>query len=178
MDDCALRFCPLGQIHTENMSDTKPRFLQVGSTVSRAEVVCPQPRRATNVPFVLDSLTRFVPKAKSTLSVRKEDHGLKLWDVILTKDELDYDSDAGAQVGFLCGSPPVRTNNPVVHDAEFTKLTLLSASPRGGCHGMKPQRRDKGSPSYGSPLGASPKVRIEGFACGSPESNWIVPTFA
>lgn len=94
------------------------------------------------------------------------------------QDELEGDSDASNQIGFLRGSPPVRTSNPVVEDSEFAKLALLSSPPLGSCHGLKPSRHDKGSPSSGSPLGTSPKVRIEGFACGSPESGLVVPAIA
>lgn len=96
-----------------------------------------------------------------------------------SQDDLEGDSDANNQIGFLHGSPPVRTSNPVVKDVEFAKLALLpSSSPLGSSLSMKPSRHEKGSLSCGSPLGTSPKVRIEGFACGSPESGRVVPAIA
>lgn len=96
------------------------------------------------------------------------------------QDGLEGDSDASNQAGFLCGSPPVRTNNPVIQDAEFAKLTASPASPLGNSLGMKPPGHDKGSPSSrGSSLGSSPKVRIEGFNCGSsPDTRQAVSALA
>lgn len=178
MENFPLRFSPVGQLLIENMSDVKSRFLQIGNpSVSRVEVICPKPRRATSVPYVLDSLTRCGPKAKG-LHVHGGNYGLEILDAILTEDELEGESDASNKIGFLCGSPPVRTNNPVIQDVEFTKLSVLPPSPLGSFEGMKAARHDKGSPSCGSPLGASPKVRIEGFACGSPDSPRVVSALA
>lgn len=176
MENSPLRFSPVSYL--ENMSDMKSRFLQIGSpSVSRAEVICPKPRRATGVPYVLDNLNRCGSKSKG-LPALTGYHGLEILNVILNKDELEGESEASNQIGFLCGSPPVRTGNPVVQDVEFAKLSALPASPLGSSHGMKQPRHDKGSPSCSSPLGASPKVRIEGFSCGSPDSQRVVSAFA
>lgn len=99
----------------------------------------------------------------------------------------DSDGDSSSHVGFLCGSPPIRANNPVIHDPQFGKR-LPSFSPLGGSsYGKMPAVRvEVGSPSCG--VSSSPKVRIEGFACGNSETHyavtfvwafrWYVPDFA
>ncbi|KAJ6832011.1 uncharacterized protein M6B38_345110 [Iris pallida] len=163
MENSSARFSSIGQLFPECVTDEKSRYCQIGSP--RAEVICPKPRRANRVPCVLDSLSRLNPKSKCISSEHKGNRGLELMDIILSKDDLESDPK-----GFLLGSPPVRTNNPMVNDAHFSKQTLPSASPLGTPH--------RGSPSCGSPLGAKPIVRVEGFSCGSPESSWIVQTFA
>lgn len=65
MENFPLGLSPIGQLYLESMSETKPRLLQAGgSSVSRAELICPRPLRATSAPFVLDNLTRCGPRAK------------------------------------------------------------------------------------------------------------------
>ena len=65
MENCPPRCSSVGQLYLESMSDAKSTFLQIGSSsVSRAEVICPKPRRATGVPYVLDSPSRFGLKPK------------------------------------------------------------------------------------------------------------------
>jgi len=85
------------------------------------------------------------------------------------------DTDSSSQAGFFCGSPPVRTNNPVIHDPLFGKKTP-SFSPLGSSFGkMGAGRVEVGSPSCGA---SSPKVRIEGFACGNKDPTNCAVTFA
>lgn len=115
----------------------------------------------------------------------RSDSTCDILDLILSKN--DSDGDSSSQVGFLCGSPPIRADNPVIHDPQFGKR-LPSFSPLGGSsYGKMPAVRvEVGSPSCG--VSSSPKVRIEGFACGNSETHyavtfvwafrWYVPDFA
>jgi hypothetical protein len=84
----------------------------------------------------------------------------------------DPDGDSSSQVGFFCGSPPVRTNNPVIHDPLFGER-MPSLSSLGSSFGKTLAGRvEVGSPSCG--VSSSPKVRIEGFACGNSETHYAV----
>ena len=88
----------------------------------------------------------------------------------------ENDTDSSNQVSFFCGSPPPRTTNPVVNDAQFVNQTWAVASPSGFPCDMKPPARIKrGSPTCGSWQDTNPKLTIEGFACRSPDSHGVVP---
>ncbi|XP_008776276.1 uncharacterized protein LOC103696430 isoform X2 [Phoenix dactylifera] len=180
MEHCPMTVNTMGQVYPECISDRKSRFWQIDNqTIPRAELICPQPRHATRVPCFMDNINRISPKPKSILPMYRGDCGPEILDIILNKDDLEGDLDMSNQTGFFCGSPPVRTNNPVIHDAQFAKQTQNLPSPLGNSFGMKPAGRvERGSPSCGSSFGGSPKVRIEGFACGNSESHCIVPALA
>jgi hypothetical protein len=84
----------------------------------------------------------------------------------ILQSDLDFDLDLTGQTGFFCGSPPVRTNNPLVKDAQFINQihtqSPIVLSPLGtDLHGKKPTS----SPSFKSTYGNNPKVRVEGFNC-------------
>ncbi|OEL28566.1 hypothetical protein BAE44_0010412 [Dichanthelium oligosanthes] len=111
------------------------------------------------------------------LPVYRADSTCDILDLILSKNDPDVDTDSSSQAGFFCGSPPVRTNNPVIHDPQFGKKTP-SFSPLGSLNSfgkMGAGRVEVGSPSCGA---SSPKVRIEGFACGNKEPPTCAVTFA
>ncbi|OEL17362.1 hypothetical protein BAE44_0021624 [Dichanthelium oligosanthes] len=136
----------------------------------RAEIICPQPRRATRLPFAVETVNKASPRANGALPLYRSDSTSDILDLILSKN--DPDGDSSSQVGFLCGSPPVRTNNPVIHDPQFGKR-VPSFSPLGSSYGKTSAGRvEVGSPSCGSI--SSPKVRIEGFACGNSETHYAV----
>ncbi|WOL02535.1 hypothetical protein Cni_G11254 [Canna indica] len=151
----------IGQLYANCMSDRKSRFWQIDTHPnSSSEVICPKPCRSIRVPYFINTFNRTGPKAKSTLPMYKVDCSPEILDHIWSQDNHGNDPDLSNQVGFLCGSPPARTNNPVVHDAEFFKQAQSLPSPLG-------------SPTCRSSFGGSPKMRIEGFACGSSENSCV-----
>nr|CAB3476637.1 unnamed protein product [Digitaria exilis] len=168
MEHCYLRQ-PLSR--AEAMPERRSRFWPMDAQPTpRVEVICPQPRRATRLPFAVETANRASPRTNGAFPLHRSDSTSEILDLILSKN--DPDGDSSSQVGFLCGSPPVRTDNPVIHDPQFGKR-LPSFSPLGSSFGKTPAGRvEVGSPSCGA--SSSPKVRIEGFACGKSETHYAV----
>ncbi|XP_066317416.1 uncharacterized protein [Miscanthus floridulus] len=168
MEHCYLRQ-PISR--AEAMPERRSRFWQMDAPPQpRAEVICPQPRRATRLPFAVETVNKASPKTNGAFPLYRSDSTADILDLILSKN--DSDGDSSSQVGFLCGSPPVRTNNPVIHDPQFG-IRVPSFSPLGSSYGKAPTVRvEVGSPSCG--VSSSPKVRIEGFACGNSETHYAV----
>uniref|UniRef100_A0A0E0KXF5 Uncharacterized protein n=1 Tax=Oryza punctata TaxID=4537 RepID=A0A0E0KXF5_ORYPU len=166
MEHYSTRFTNGGGRLVDPIPDRRSRFWQMDSQPT--ELICPMPRRPSpRPPFLSDSINR-------TLPVYRADPASDVLDLILNKNDPDVDTDSSSQVGFFCGSPPVRANNPIVHDPQFGK-NIPSFSPLGSSFGKKcAGRAEVGSPSCGA---SSPKVRIEGFACGNKEPHCAV-TFA
>lgn len=166
---------------SEFVSDRRSRFWQIESQqpVAKSEVICPQPCRISRVPLFVENLNRSSPKPSSLLPMCKGDSVPDIIDIINNKSDFDldfdFDLDLTGQTGFFCGSPPVRTNNPLVKDAQFmnqihTQSPITVLSPLGtDLSGRKPT----GSPSFKSAYSNSPKVRVEGFNCRK-----SVPTLA
>ncbi|XP_058102796.1 uncharacterized protein LOC131246555 [Magnolia sinica] len=183
--DCLRRIISIEQISVDNLECALDMngIGHIGNQIvpSAKEVICPAPRRPARVPYTLDGLDRFCYRPKSNLSMQKGDAGLEILDIVLSKDDPRDDLDRSNQAGFYCGSPPVRTNNPLVHDMQFGRQmqAQVFASPLGNSHGGKPSTsRVERVPSCGSSFGGTPIVRIEGFACGSSKSQCFVPALA
>ncbi|WOK96655.1 hypothetical protein Cni_G05362 [Canna indica] len=170
MESRPLRFGGIGQLF--------PEFLPDGR-VPRIEVVSPQPRRAMKV-WLLDCAGGLGSTAKCILPSCHGDHNNhNFLDMFFDKDESEDDLNTKNQTGFFCGSPPVRTNNPVVWDALFAKENLSLASPQMRTHETRNAvRLDRSPHSCGSSFeeesDRSPQIRTEGFACANPGPGLVV----
>lgn len=80
---------------------------------------------------------------------------------VLFQNESDDDSELGIDNDdnyFYCGSPPLRSDNPLSHDPEFRYMGDFYGTVKS-CSTSIPKR----SPQSFSP---APARRIEGFTCG------------
>ncbi|XP_042408669.1 uncharacterized protein LOC121998018 [Zingiber officinale] len=161
-----------GQFYPDRISDRKSRFWQIDNQpISKSEVICPQPCRPTRVSCLTNTLSRASSKSKGVKPMYRMDCAAEILD-LLNQDEWDND-------GFFCGSPPVRANNPVIHDPQFVVASQSLASSIGNSPSvMQAGRLERGSPTCGSSVGGSPKVRIEGFACSNPGKHHVAPALA
>ncbi|KAJ4766091.1 hypothetical protein LUZ62_076466 [Rhynchospora pubera] len=130
-------------------------------------VYCPKPRHANQHLVLFDTLN------KSGANLNRDCNQSEI-EFILCQDEAESDS------GFFCGSPPVRTNNPLIHDSIFLEklnshfavsLTSSSSNSSPSVNSesfTKKPRLEAGSPSslcgVTSSYKSSPKLRVEGFA--------------
>ncbi|KAJ0047569.1 hypothetical protein Pint_16483 [Pistacia integerrima] len=131
-------------------------------------VVCPKPRRLGLLkPAINDPIRHLRWPANHQSEIGDSKAGTELLDIILTKGiygtEISDNQVASSPPPFFTGSPPTRTSNPLIQDAQFgiEKITAplpLPAPPSpssrmgGGCARMK----------FGHKPAA---VRIEGFDC-------------
>ncbi|URE21154.1 hypothetical protein MUK42_12443 [Musa troglodytarum] len=167
MESRTLRLGGIGQLFPEFLPDAR---------VPRVEVICPQPRRALKgTSSVSDWIEDFGSKAKGILPALQGDHKLNALDSLFGKDESEEGLDSSKQAGFFCGSPPVRTNNPVVWDALFVEENLSFTSSPGDMHETRtPSQVDRNSHSCGSSFVAKPESRTEQFARGDPGRRLVV----
>ncbi|KAG6392625.1 hypothetical protein SASPL_146849 [Salvia splendens] len=93
--------------------------------MTMCRVVCPKPRRVA--PLNLNTISRFHIRNDS-----ESNHGADLLGLILRQDynEAERCGYLASSPPFSFGSPPTRTQNPVVQDADFwvEKLTFDSSS--------------------------------------------------
>ncbi|CAA6668046.1 unnamed protein product [Spirodela intermedia] len=177
-------FGTFGQLYPESV----PRNISsIGHLLNRyvhktEEVVCPEPRRIIGKPIVPESLNRICSKPRSLLAQQRGE-APEILDIILSSSD-DADGDLGSprQLGFLCGSPPLRTSNPLILDAKFEEVAAPMLSPMGiaaaqlggGDSRLEVVKVERPSPS----CKGKPRVRIEGFAPASSESGCVVTALA
>ncbi|CAA7404875.1 unnamed protein product [Spirodela intermedia] len=168
-------FGTFGQLYPESV----PRNISsIGHLLNRyvhktEEVVCPEPRRIIGKPIVPESLNRICSKPRSLLAQQRGE-APEILDIILSSSD-DADGDLGSprQLGFLCGSPPLRTSNPLILDAKFEEVAAPDALP----HGCRPlavaARMDRAvlplSP-LGNSHGAKPPMGVAGQGGPQPKA--------
>ncbi|CAK9217250.1 unnamed protein product [Sphagnum tenellum] len=131
------------------------------------EVICPKPRRATNV---LGPATEFMKPSRrrqSHSTVRTEgDAGFEILDIFLSKGGYNDTSSFSCSPPYFCGSPPSRSGNPLIHDVQFLHQRAQSV--------LSQQISSCGPSSYK----ANPVVRVEGFASSASDSRCRVSALA
>ncbi|KAL9231327.1 hypothetical protein vseg_006567 [Gypsophila vaccaria] len=147
----------------------------VPSSDSRAQVICPKPRR---VGFLGGNLTMSLRWQRSQQSeINDAKAGAELLDLIFAKKESHGEDQTSLEIAssppFFCGTPPSRVSNPLVHDAQFGDDNL---SPLSTLHLTSPSTSSSSSSSPSmspSPMKSGgvrmkfglkpPTVRVEGF---------------
>ncbi|KAK1259912.1 hypothetical protein QJS04_geneDACA021513 [Acorus gramineus] len=175
MEDIIGSFSSVELISHQNLPDMNPKGWQIGGQAfpRMQDIICPVPRRAFRAPVLKDGVSRFSCNPRR-LPIDLRNNGFEMLDVILNKDDLEDDHDNTGGAGYFCGSPPVRANNPIVNDVQFTRPTCLRASPLRTPVVGKPSNRVENTSS----CRVSPKVRIEGFASGNSDNRCVLPAFA
>lgn len=175
----------MGPLYSDCVSDTKTRFLKNSSqSFACVEAICPQPHRVVKLPYFIENVSRFSPEPKSILPKNRDKTGFEIIGVLLNKEdiEVDVDVDGGNEIGYFCGSPPVRSHNPVIHDAQFTKqmnpITCFPLASNSPGLSNPSSRVERGSPTCSPTISGSPKIRVEGFTCGKSDPLCVVPTLA
>ncbi|WVZ71881.1 hypothetical protein U9M48_020413 [Paspalum notatum var. saurae] len=86
MEHCYLRQ-PISR--AEAIPDRRSRFWQMDAPPTpRAEVICPQPRRVTRLPFAVETVNRASPRTNGS------DSTSDILDLILSKNDTDGDSSS------------------------------------------------------------------------------------
>lgn len=131
------------------------------------EVICPKPRRPTNISCPVNDFIKPSRRRRSQATVRPEgDAGFELLDIFLSKGGCGDISNFGCSPPYFSGSPPSRSGNPLIHDVEFLQQRAQSV--------LSHHIASRGPPSFGG----NPVVRVEGFASGGPDSRSRVSTLA
>lgn len=134
MEYCHASFSTLGHVYAERLPEKRSGIWHMlNRSVNRAEVICPEPRRMIRAPFIADGCNRLFSMTKGVLPTHTGE-SFGILDFILCKDDLETEHESPSQMGFFCGSPPVRTSNPVIYDSQFQKQAAQEASPGNHPH--------------------------------------------
>ncbi|XP_010907501.1 uncharacterized protein [Elaeis guineensis] len=134
-------------------------------------VVCPKPRRLTQLAVGVDTLRppRWQPCSHAELPCESKG-ATELLDIFLTKGG-EASQVALSSPPFFCGSPPCRASNPLVHDARFGEdkpigpfllPQAIPPCPPVGPPATSSSRKGCGPTKFGLKPAA---MRIEGFDC-------------
>ncbi|XP_008799239.1 uncharacterized protein LOC103713954 [Phoenix dactylifera] len=133
-------------------------------------VVCPKPRRLTQLAAGVDPLRPLRWHAGTQVEPLCDSKaGMELLDIFLTKG--GEASPVASPPPFFCGSPPSRASNPLVHDARFGEEK--PAGPSLLPHAVIPSGSPAAPATSASRKGCGPTkfglkpaaMRIEGFDC-------------
>lgn len=125
MEHSPMTLDTMGQLYQECISDRKSRFWQIDNqSVPRAELICPQPRRATRVPCFMDNINRIGPKPKRwVMAIKTVSQDLKLLPILsLSNSKLSYGSCAWLQMPFSC--------HVILHGLFFVSMQFASEVPK------------------------------------------------
>lgn len=91
----------------------------------------------------------------------------EILDILLSESQYGDQTNVKSSQPFFCGSPPTRSDNPLVRDTQFIRKGVP----------LSPVNLSKNT-SCGASYGAKPLVRVEGFASKNQESHCSLPALA
>ncbi|KAG0461560.1 hypothetical protein HPP92_021494 [Vanilla planifolia] len=114
----------------------------------------------------------FCPKPRRLSAFRwHSNHQTEPWDLNPSVEVLGFFLPKGGDSlsmspPFFCGSPPIRSGNPVVRDARFGEELPVVPLPEPGTGGVSPSPPRNNGGCAREKYGLKPaEVRIEGFDC-------------
>eukprot|EP01018_Ginkgo_biloba_P003181 Gb_22323 [translate_table: standard] len=139
----------------------------IGKDACQDQVICPKPRRMAVAPCAAKEIYRSCRRSPSQSTARCEgEPGYEILDIFLSKSGYGDQGIVNSSLPYFCGSPPSRTDNPLVQDVQFISK------------GIPPSSLVSQKSSCGSSFGANPCIRVEGFASSSSDSHCGVLTLA
>ncbi|XP_062206726.1 uncharacterized protein LOC133908611 isoform X2 [Phragmites australis] len=118
MGHCYLRQ-PLSR--AEAVPERRSRLWQMDAPPTpRVEVICPQPRRPTRLPFAVETVNRASPRLNGAFPVYRSDYTSDILDLILSKNDPDSDIDSSSQ-----GAPTAKSRQEELNWA--LHLAVLAA---------------------------------------------------
>ncbi|KAH7284846.1 hypothetical protein KP509_34G073500 [Ceratopteris richardii] len=150
--------------------------LYLWNDTGNREIVCPRPQypggRFTDGSIQIYKFSRKLASSARLPPVGEP--GREILDIL--SDEACL-AEVGGPIDFSSlslGSPPVRSNNPVIHDVRFKQeghraLPILPQNHTSRLAGSSVYKKS----SYGTVCGSKPYVRIEGFALSKPDARGV-----
>ncbi|KAJ7567816.1 hypothetical protein O6H91_01G008600 [Diphasiastrum complanatum] len=122
------------------------------------EVICPKPQR---LPQFVPSPELIKPSLRlcNTITHTDVEAGFEILDIFFSKS-----ASLCCSPPYFCGSPPSRSDNPLIHDVQFDHGRVSPESP------FFLQHYSLCEPAHRF----SPLVRVEGFITSGPESRCSV----
>ncbi|KAH7281727.1 hypothetical protein KP509_36G060700 [Ceratopteris richardii] len=169
-------------IITADMAHGIPSRFSICKDMGNKELACPRPVNRYNT-IVIGDVHFCMPQKKliSSSSLPPEgEPGREILDILMDEPRPGSCGNPTVFTPLLVGSPPVRAGNPLIHDVYFKQnknIPALYCLPQNCTLRSGGRSVYNNSSPRGTTCGSKPFVRIEGFACPSPDAQGV-PAFA
>lgn len=127
------------------------QLTEINQRLEKGQLICPIPHRLAMGSWAVRDVQL---NHSYTTAGNEEEPSFEILGIFLSKGPCVDQTTVNNSVPYFYGSPPIRSDNPLVHDAEFIRKGAPSSSPVNISQ----------KTSCGATYATKPSVRIEGFA--------------